>query len=252
MVERVRAHKRQIEQSLLGRQEKLSIGTLYIPEESNGSKTAPLLIHFHGSTWLPQQSAHKQNRRAAVLTIQLGAGSNIYAKPFQEKARFAQLLREAMQRANLEFKPIYLSGFSAGYGAIREILKDFQPDGVLLMDGLHTGYDPEGKPGPLKAEGLQPFVDFAREAAAGRKRMLITHSEIFPGTFASTTETADYVLNQLGLKRIPVVKWGPLGTQQLSAAKKGNFELLGFAGNSAPDHVDQLHALTEWLKRIKF
>jgi hypothetical protein len=150
-----------------------------------------------------------------------------------------------------QFKPIYLSGFSAGYGAIREILREFQPDAVLLVDGLHTGYDPEGKPGPLKAEGLQPFVAFAREASQGRKRMVVTHSEIFPGTFASTTDTADYLLGQLGFKRTPQLKRGPLGTQQLSFARKGNFEVLGFAGNSAPDHIDQLHALAEWLKRIK-
>ena len=27
--------------------------------------------------------------------------------------------------------------------------------------------------------------------------------------------------------------------------------LLGFAGNSAPDHVDQLHALPVWLKWLR-
>jgi hypothetical protein len=252
MVEHTRTHQRQPEAPPPGRREKLSIGTLYLPEESKNRKTVPLLIHFHGSTWLPEQSVHKQNRRAAVLTVQLGAGSGVYAKPFQEPNRFKLLLAEAQKTANLQFEPIYLSGFSAGYGAIREILREFQPAGVLLIDGLHTGYDPEGKPGPLKPEGLRPFLDFAQEAAAGHKRMLITHSEIFPGTFASTTETADYLLNQLGLKRTPVVKWGPFGTQQLSVARKGNFELLGFAGNSAPDHVDQLHSLADWLKRLKF
>lgn len=250
MVEHTRSHQRQLERAPAGRREKLTIGTLYIPEGSGG--IVPLLVHFHGSTWLPEQSAHKQNRRAAVLTVQLGSGSAAYARPFQEKGRFAALLAEAGKISGLQFKPIYLSGFSAGYGAIREILKEFQPDGVVLIDGLHTGYDPEGKPGPLKADGLAVFLDFARQAAEGKKRMLITHSEIFPGTFASTTETADYLLDQLGIKRTPVVKWGPLGMQQLSVAKKGSIELLGFAGNSAPDHVDQLHAMHYWLKRIRF
>ena len=33
------------------------------------------------------------------------------------------------------------------------------------------------------------FIRFAGDAAAGKKRMLVTHSEVFPGTFASTTET---------------------------------------------------------------
>jgi hypothetical protein len=37
--------------------------------------------------------------------------------------------------------------------------------------------------------------------------------------------------------------------QQLSEARAGRFELLGFAGNSAPDHVDQLHAMPEMLAR---
>jgi hypothetical protein len=80
--------------------------------------------------------------------------------------------------------------------------------------------------------------------------MIVTHTEIFPGTFASTTETADYLLKQLGVARTAVLKWGPMATQQLSESHAGSFLLMGFAGNSAPDHVDQLHALPEYLKML--
>lgn len=80
-----------------------------------------------------------------MLTVLLGSGSAAYAKPFQKKGRFAAIPTEAGNTANLEFKPIYLSGFSAAYGAIREILKEFQPDGIILADGFHTGWDPEEK-----------------------------------------------------------------------------------------------------------
>jgi hypothetical protein len=86
---------------------------------------------------------------------------------------------------------------------------------------------------------------------AGRKRFLLTHSEIFPGTYASTTETADFLLKQLGVKRRPILKWGPMGLQQLSEARRGKFLLMGYAGNSAPDHVDQLHSLPAWLKLLR-
>ena len=79
----------------------------------------------------------------------------------------------------------------------------------------------------------------------------MTHSEIFPGTFASTTETADYLLKQLELTRRPVLKWGPMGLQQLSEARAGRFLLIGYAGNSAPDHVDQLHSLPVYLKWLR-
>ena len=112
-----------------------------------------------------------------------------------------------------------------------------------------------GNPGPqesqLDPEPLRVFLEFASEAIAGRKRMLITHSEIFPGTYASTTETADYLLGQLGLPRHAVVKWGPMGTQLLSEARRGHFTLLGFAGNSAPDHIDQLQGEAEFLALLE-
>lgn len=91
------------------------------------------------------------------------------------------------------------------------------------------------------------FVQFAKDAVAGKKQFLLTHTEIFPGTFASTTETADYLLTRLELKRKAVLRWGPMGTQVLCEVKQGGFHLLGFAGNSAPDHVDVLHALPELL-----
>ena len=90
-----------------------------------------------------------------------------------------------------------------------------------------------------------------RDAAAGRKRFTITHSEIFPGTYASTTECTDWLLGQLGLRRRAVLAWGPMGLQQLSDARAGRFHLMGFAGNTAPDHVDQLHALPALVKGLK-
>jgi hypothetical protein len=113
----------------------------------------------------------------------------------------------------------------------------------------------DGKPGPLESQidpgNLAIWLQLARDAMAGRKRLIVTHSEIFPGTYASTTETADYLLAQLGLRRRAVLKWGPMGTQQLSEARAGKFRILGYAGNSAPDHVDQLHALPVLLKWLR-
>src|SRR5262249_25374337 len=140
-------------------------------------------------------------------------------------------------------------------GAIREILKSAESygriTGLVCIDGIHTDYV-DGKPGPLESkigtENLRVWEQAGRDAMAGRKRVLITHSEIFPGTFASTTETADYLVARLGLPRRAVLRRGPMGLQQLSETRSGSFRLFGFAGNSAPDHVDQLHALGTWLK----
>jgi len=150
---------------------------------------------------------------------------------------------------------VTLVGFSAGHGAVRAILREprhfARVSAVLLLDGMHTSYVPDGTVlaagGALDTTNLLAFANFARAAMRGEKRFVVTHSEIFPGTFASTTETADWLLRALGLRRTPVLRWGPRGMQQLSETRAGRFELLGFAGNSAPDHIDHLHALPELL-----
>ena len=119
---------------------------------------------------------------------------------------------------------------------------------ILMVVGVAVNFAQVGF--VLSAESMKPTAEKINPVA-GLKRMIVTHSEIFPGTFASTTETADWLLAQLGVKRKPVVKWGPMQTQQLSETKAGKFWLIGFAGNSAPDHVDQLHSLPEYLNWLR-
>ena len=261
MVEHTRAHPRLTQETPAGRREKLALGTLFLPQQLRLQATTPLFVHFHGGTWLPEVAATKLGK-TAVLSIQIGSGSSAYAKPFSDPQLLTRLLAEAESKAGVKFAPLTLTAWSAGYGAVREILKVpehyTRVDRVLLMDGLHTGYVDsrlQSQEGPqaskLETAGLEIFLQFARDAAAGRKRMIVTHSEIFPGTYASTTETADWLLAQLGLKRQPVLKWGPMGTQQLSEVRAGKFLLIGYAGNSAPDHVDQLHSLPDYLRWFK-
>ncbi len=260
MVEHTRAHPRLKQETPPGRREKLELGTLFLPAKLKLKSPTPLFIHFHGGTWLPEVAADRVGK-TAVISIQIGAGSSAYARPFGDAQLFARLIAEAESKADVKFAPISLTAWSAGYGAVSEILKVpehyARVDRVLLIDGLHAGYV-GGKPGTgksqeseLETDNLEIFLKFARDAVAGRKRMMVTHSEIFPGTYASTTETADWLIAQLEVTRKPVVKWGPMQTQQLSEARAGKFWLIGFAGNTAPDHVDQLHSLPQYLNWLR-
>jgi hypothetical protein len=256
MVEHTRAHPRLTEETLPGRRETLAVGKLFIPAKLAGRKRVPLFVHFHGAGWVTEIAAERNN--SAAISVQTGSGSGVYAQQFSDRALFGQMLREASEKTGIEFEPVTLTAWSAGHGAIREILAtaEYYPRiaKVLLIDGMHTGYT-SGKPGPAESaidpDHLNIFLKFAQDAVAGLKAMLITHSEIFPGTFASTTETADWLLAQLGLKRRPVARFGPMGTQQLSDVRAGKFTLIGYAGNSAPDHIDQFHSLPEYLSWLK-
>lgn len=263
MVESTRRHERLPKQQVAGKRFKLPVGDLLLTPAAEKRDRLPLIIHFQGQSWVAEVAATRRKGGAAVITAYLGAGSSRYAKPFEASDSFSNLLAAAAVARDagrpMEFSSITLSGFSAGYGAIRQILRTpanwDRVHAVVLVDGMHAGYEPakpdDGKRGPVDGSDLDVFVEFARQAVSGKKQMVVTHSTIFPGTFASTTETADYLLAQLGLKRRPVLKWGPLGMQQISHVRAGKFELMGFAGNSAPDHIDHYHALEVWLRRIR-
>ena len=256
MVEHTRTHPRLKEERPPGKRVALKIGTLFVPD-SLPAGDAPLFFTFHCGNWLPEVAATKVS--AAVVSIQLGSGSAVYGRPFAEPKAFAELLAEAESKANRKFDRIGLVGWSAGYGAVRAILKTPEHyervQFVLLLDGLHAGYK-SGKLGPkeseLVADDLTVFAQLTKDAVAGKKQFVLTHSEIFPGTYASTTETADYLLRQANLKRTPVLRWGPMGTQILSETKEGRFHLLGFAGNSAPDHVDLVHSLPDLIREVEW
>jgi len=254
MVEHTREHPRLKEERPPGKRIPLKIGTLFLPEKAPAD--APLFCHFHGGTWIPEIAAAKNS--ATVISVQLGSGLSVYGKPFADAKAFADLLEEAETKAERKFANVGLTAWSAGYGSVRAILKTPEHyervQYVLLLDGLHAGYL-SGKPGPkeseLVADDLAVFVKLAKDAVAGKKRFVLAHTEIFPGTFASTTETADYLLKEINLKRKAVLRWGPMGTQILCEVKQGGFHLIGFAGNSAPDHVDVLHALPDLLREMK-
>jgi hypothetical protein len=257
MVEHTRAHPRLAETRPPGRREALALGRLFVPErlapKPGRSRTLPLAVVFHAGEWLPEVAGHEAG--SATIAVQLAAGSGGYAAAVAEPGRFASLLAEAERKAGARFRPITLAGWSAGCGALRELLG--QPEAlarverVVAIDGIHTDYV-GGTPGPLESRletrKLQPWLAFAREAVAGRKGLLVLHTEVFPGTFASTTETADWLLRELSLRRRAVARWGPMGTVLLSDTRAGRLRVQGFAGNSAPDHVDLLPALPEWLR----
>lgn len=240
--------------------------TVYLPHNIRKAKQADVLVHFHGAASVVAYAAGQYKKPLIAVAVNLGSGSSAYAQPFNNDSTLTNLKQAVLDTvAGYLGRPLregrlILSGFSAGYGAVRSILR--QPaywksvHAVLLLDGLHASYIPErqvlAEGGRIDSISLEPFVNLALAAsnASSGKSFLFTHSEIFPGTFASTTETAGYLLNRLGVKMKPVLKWGPLGMQQISEASAGNLWILGFAGNTAPDHIDHLQSLYYFLQKL--
>ena len=263
MADTTRPHPRIEKTEVAGRRislQSLKGATLFVGPEFKVNRPVPVIVHFHGAPWLIERHVAKELPKAALITVQIGAGSSAYGRPFADQELLPKLLAEARKELAMtdEWSSITLAGFSAGYGAIRAILR--QPDNyrlvtnVLLLDGIHASYEPEGKGladgGSIAAADLDSFVMFAKDALAGRKTFVLTHSEIFPGTFASTTECVDHLLGKVGLRRKATLKNGPIGMQQLSEVRRSRLYVFGYAGNSAPDHIDHLHAMPFWFRYL--
>lgn len=264
ITDKTRPHPRTEKTEVSGKRTELTTlkgSVLFASPKVKPDKSVPLIIHFHGASWLMEYHIAKHFPQAALITVNLGSGSRVYGNPFLQAEMFQNLIDEASKILQLKngWSSITLVGFSAGYGAIRAILRheaNFKlVNNVLLLDGIHASYVPEGQRladgGIIKADDLDSYLKFANEAVLGKKKFIISHSEIFPATYASTTECVDYLLDSLSLKRKAVLKKGPIGMQQLSEVKANGFQILGYAGNTGADHGDQLYAMPEWLKIFK-
>src|SRR5262245_8026564 len=152
MVEHTRPHPRLKEERPAGRREALTVGTLFVPEGVGGAGPVRVFVHFHGPAWIAERAAAASGM--AVIAVQLGTGSGVYRKAFAGPGTLDGLLKEAGAKAGVRFGAVGLTAWSAGYGAVREVLRPADSAGrvsfVVLLDALHAGYS-DGKPGPRES-----------------------------------------------------------------------------------------------------
>ena len=241
-------------------QTKLSTGTLYVPVDYQTiNNAADVIVHLQGADAVVTESNIQSGKKACLVVINTSGLSEAYAKLFRDDPQlFSRILGETKQKLTEQFKePIQIrklvvTSFDAGYGAVREILKSTQYFGmitdIVLADSLCAGYvQQSGKNVPDPAN-MKDFRVFASLAAGSRKTMIITHSQIVPGTHASTIETADVLIAAAHATR--TLKSGADATtmQLESAADRGRFHVRGYLGTTLDDHVNHLRQMREALK----
>jgi hypothetical protein len=235
-----------------------SVGQMIVPKDL---KLGPdgsfeVFFHFHGHD--PARKAWVQAMHSTVLVgVDLGIGSGNYLTKFQIKDEFQRLLA-SVEEAIAEQSGVVgahagrigLSSWSAGYGAVGQVLRDGamadRVDTVVLLDGLHSGLDGT----TLDRGRLSPFVDFAERAARGEKLMFVSHSSIIPPGYASTTQTANYLIWRLGgsPQETHTRAGDPVGLDLISRYSLGGFHVRGFSGNDTLDHCAHLSLYKDVLR----
>ena len=221
------------------------------------SGTAPehLLIHFHGARKTTQKAFARSQLNAVMVIVNFPGLSSAYSKPFSDDARLFQHILDRAKQAlpeeevsdSFQWERISLSSFSAGYGAVREILKTpryfRRINDIVAADSIYAGLEgtKEIRPARRVAESnMRDFLKFATLAVDGEKRFTISHSSQ-PTPYASTTETADYLLQSLNIKRSETSAENTRVLTQKTHASKGQFTVMGFAGLTGEAHLNHLH-----------
>lgn len=251
--------------------------TLWIPADYQLQDGAvDVLVDFHGAPGIVRKSTQAAGLNCVVVSVTYGGLSSRYRVPFsQDRQLFQTILDEALARLraeddfldNVRWGRLAVSSFSAGFGAVRELLKSpkyFERiDGIYMVDSLYCGYVGDGtddvENGMVHPGLMRDFLRYAQASAAGEKVMIVTHCNGPTPGYASTRETADYLLSKLQLDSVPIDQFVSFPGQptKLSGklslyrqAKRRSFSLYGSPGDNQTDHMQHLHHMARWLSQL--
>lgn len=217
-----------------------------------------LVVHFHGAPVMIEPVFQRAALDAVFVVVNLGVGSGPYEDAFMQDGSLARLLEEiddvvdkACPHPGGSRGRLALSAWSAGYGATYRVLANAKDrelvDAVLLADGLHAGFLDKFRQ-KMNEQQMAPFDGFAERAVRGEKLFAITHTSIVTPSYASTTETARYLIEKRGLAPEPTDEPGPRASMKLtSRADAGAFHVRGYGGRDTDAHCDHLYAMGDTL-----
>jgi hypothetical protein len=232
------------------------IPSSYVQRPGN---VADVLVHFHGNSQVFWNNAAYANLNAIIVTVNYSGLSSAYSTPFSNSALFQQILDESLTKVrqqasipdNLVWDKLAVSSFSAGYGAVREILKSASYrndiDMLLAADSLYAGTAGDGTPNNAQ---LADYTTFANLAKNGSKTFIYSHSQVPTPGYESTGECIDEIMQSIGVATTPFNANG-LGTLNFyRKADAGNFHVLGALGSDGDSHLEHLRYIGEYLEDL--
>jgi len=171
------------------------------------------------------QWASQTQLNAIIVTAEAGGmgsleNSQTYGKSDFPNAIVTKIIEAISKQTGKQVKlgKFGLVSFSGGYDAVNKILSQrgqlfytirdqkikYDIDSLIMMDGMHHNITPNGT-GNIAPE-MDPYIKYAQESIKDpNKKFIIMHSAIKP-SYASTTETSDYILKKLKLDRKPITQ----------------------------------------------
>jgi hypothetical protein len=235
----------------------LSPGRLLLPPgggvRADGSYD--LLLHFHGAEAVRKEIA-PEDLGLVVYALDAGTGSSAYERRFAYDEALPKLLRDiddavvkASGREDAHPAHVVVSSWSAGSGASEQIVIRHadRVAALLLLDSLYAGYGPGMR--TLVHGQLPRMIAFAERAEEGGAPMFLSYSQIATDGYASSGETATFLLNELGHSADEVDEGGdPFGLR--ARFEEGHLVVRGYGGRDKAAHCAHLRLLVPALRDV--
>jgi hypothetical protein len=231
---------------------------LYLPTWFNSQRGGyDLIVHFHGLGKLQEGNLDRSQINAAVVSINLGVGTDQYGNAFKDPEAFKKLLAETHDEIGKSgrapgapAKRIALSAWSAGFVSVQKIMNEpanaSMIDAVLLADGFFTSFT-DLKKRVINTASLERFVPLVESASKNEKLFAITHTAIPTSNYPSVEETVGKLLEMTSTPKTPSKAVGPRNMHEIYVVDRGSFHVKGYEGLLAGDHIKQIHAMGETL-----
>lgn len=239
--------------------------TVYIPKGWKAGRDISVRMHFHTAGWLISQEAVATGLDGPLVVWNRSGASSAYRVPFEDKERIFRILVKVVELAGKYGAPegakigrIDITSFSAGYGAVREIIKNpaiFKLiRRVVLCDSIYASLEPGLKERRAKTEDVEAWFPLAKAAVRGEKEFLMSFSEV-PTSYASTSECGARIAEEVGGVFWPVPTPPPVRpvldeyrcTQRLDM---GGLHLWQYPGSDGTCHVRHVWNLDRLWKAL--
>jgi hypothetical protein len=235
---------------------------LFVPSTFQPSANVDLLVHFHGDPATYWANEKYANQNALVVTVNLGGLSSAYQTPFaSDTTLFGDILTDALATAktqgaipsNANWRKVGVTSFSAGYGAVREILK--QPsyysriDCMMLADTIYASFTSDTDHTPLDSQMVN-WRKYALDAKNGLKTMIVSHTQVPTYTYSNTIETADDLMASTNTSASPYNLTGLGGVHFYRYMDSGNLTVYGALGSDATAHSLMLQNMGQWMDEL--
>jgi len=230
---------------------------LYVPPwfMPNNKGRYDLIVHFHGLGKLQEGNLDRSQINAAVVSINLGIGTDGYGSAFRDAQSFTKLLDETQaeldksgRAPNAKLGRLALSAWSAGFVSVAKIMSDpsnaEKVDAVVLADGFFTSFT-NVKKRIINTPSLERFVALVDTASKGDKLFVITHTAIPTQDYPSVEETVTKLLEMTSSQKTPSTAVGPRNMHETYTVHRGAFHVKGYEGLTAGDHIKQIQAMGE-------